>query len=132
MPIMTLGTPPLPSRAVSRRAAFGHAMRGVARLLQTQANARIHAGAIVLVCALGVWLGLNPLEWAVLCLSMGLVLCTEALNTAIEFAVDLASPNWHALARDAKDIAAGAVLLASLAAVAVGLLVFVPKLMEKL
>lgn len=129
---MTPGTPSSHPRAVSRRAAFGHALRGIGRLLQTQTNARIHVSAIVLVCGIGMWLGLSLLEWAILSLSMGLVLCAEALNTAIEFAVDLTSPDWHALARDAKDIAAGAVLLASLTAVAVGLLIFVPKLMEKL
>jgi diacylglycerol kinase (ATP) len=60
------------------------------------------------------------------------VLGAEALNTAIEFVVDLVSPQWHPLARDAKDVAAAAVLLASAAALGVGLLVFIPKLLARL
>jgi diacylglycerol kinase len=60
------------------------------------------------------------------------VLGAEALNTAIEFVVDLVSPQWHPLARDAKDVAAAAVLLASATALGVGLLVFIPKLLARL
>lgn len=118
-------------RAESRKASFGHALRGLVRLLATQANARIQLGAAACAVALGLWLGLSAMEWALLGLTIALVLCAEALNTAIEYAVDLASPEWHALARDAKDIAAGAVLLASLAALGVGLALFLPKLLER-
>jgi len=103
---------------------MAHACRGVFHLVRTQPNARIHVLATMGTVALGVWLNISPLEWAVLALAIGLVLCAEALNTAIEHVVDLVSPQWHPLARDAKDVAAGAVLLASLAALGVGAGVF--------
>jgi len=119
-------------RAASRVASFGHALRGIKRLLSTQANARIHVCAAVIATFLGFYLNISALEWGVLCLTIGMILCAEALNTAIEFVVDLVSPDWHSLARDAKDIAAAAVLLASLAALAVGAIIFLPKLLAKL
>lgn len=109
-----------------------HAARGVQRLFSTQRNARIHASAVLAVTAMGFWLGISSLEWGLLVLAMGLVLCAEALNTAVEFVVDLASPQWSALARDAKDVAAGAVLIASVAAFVVGLVVFMPRLLDRL
>ena len=120
------------ARSGSRWASMRHAARGVKRLWATQMNARIHAGAVLAVTAMGYWLDISPLEWGLLILAMGLVLCAEGLNTAVEFVVDLASPRWSALARDAKDVAAGAVLIASVAAVGVGLAVFMPKLLDRL
>lgn len=119
-------------QSVSRFASFGHAFRGIARLLATQPNARFHAVAAALVVVLGVWLGISPIEWAAICLTLGGVIAAEAMNTAVEWVVDLASPDWHALARDAKDVAAGAVLIASLTALAVGCFIFIPKLLHLL
>lgn len=121
-------TTPQNQRAISRLASFGHALRGVKTLLVTQPNARIHLVAACAVTVLGWSLRLSALEWAVIALTVGMVIGAEALNTAIEFVVDLASPEWHALARDAKDVAAAAVLLGSLAAVVVGAIIFVPKI----
>lgn len=72
------------------------------------------------------WIGVSALEWAALAMAIALVMAAEALNTAIEHVVDLASPEWHPLARDAKDVAAAAVLICSIGAAVVGLLVFVP------
>lgn len=118
-------------QSVSRQASLRYAIRGVLQLVQTQTNARIHLCAAVLVIAVAWWLQVSPVEWGVLLLAIGLVLCAEGLNTAIEFVVDLASPQWHALARDAKDVAAGAVLLASLAAAATGCVVLLPKIIAK-
>ena len=117
-----------PARAASRLASFGHALRGL-RVFVSQPNARIHCAAAVVVVALGLWLGVSRLEWVALVLAIALVMGAEALNTALEYAVDLASPEWHPLARDAKDVAAAAVLVCSLGAAVVGLLVFVPYLM---
>jgi len=121
-----------PLRSVSRLASFRHALRGIGRLLKTQANARIHLAASSAVVALGLWLPLTRTDWALLVLAMGGVWVAEAFNTALETLVDLVSPEWHSLARDAKDIAAGAVLLATLAAVALGLLVLAPALAAQL
>ena len=114
-------------RSVSRLASLGHALRGIKVLLR-QPNARIHALAACGVVALGSWLKISASEWLALVLAMGLVMGAEALNTALELAVDLAEPEWHAWARDAKDVAAAGVLICSLAALVVGLVVFGPRL----
>jgi diacylglycerol kinase (ATP) len=107
--------------------SFGHAARGL-RVLMAQRNARVHLVAAVFVLVLGVWLGLSALEWALVSLAIALVIGAEALNTGIELAVNLAQPEWHALARDAKDVAAAGVLVCSFGAVAVGGWVLGPKL----
>jgi diacylglycerol kinase (ATP) len=108
----------------TRLQAFGHALRGLWVLLRSQPHARFHALATVVVVALGALLNLSAWRWAAVVGAIALVVVAEALNTAVEFAVDLASPDWHELARDAKDVAAGAVLLASIAAVVLGMLAF--------
>jgi len=114
-------------RAVSRLASFAHALRGLTVLLR-QPNARIHVGVALVVVALAWALQVSVLEWCALALAMALVLGAEALNTAIELVVDMVQPEWHALARDAKDVAAAGVLLCSLGAAVVGLCVFAPRL----
>ena len=118
-------TPERPARATSRLASFGHALRGL-RVFVSQPNARIHCAAAALVVALASWLQVSAMEWVALVLAIALVMAAEALNTALEYVVDLASPQWHALARDAKDVAAAAVLVCSIGAAVVGLLVFWP------
>ena len=121
---------PLHRRSVSRLASFGHAVRGIRVLLAGQPNARLHCIAAVLTVGLGVWQRIDVLEWALLSAVIGLVLCAEALNTGIEIVVDLVSPEWHRLARDAKDVAAAGVLLASLGALATGAWIFLPRLLS--
>jgi len=116
----------------ARLRSFGHAFRGLKVLLQTQHNARIHALATVLVVAAGALLRLSPAEWALIVLAIVCVWATEALNTAIEFLVDLASPELHPLAAKAKDVAAGAVLVAAIGSVIVGVLVFGPHVLQLL
>ena len=85
--------------------------------------------ATVAVVIIGLYLDLPSLEWAVLVLAISTVWVAEALNTAIEFVVDLASPGYHPLAGKAKDVAAGAVLLASFFAVVIGVLVLGPRIL---
>lgn len=104
--------------------SFGHAFRGLGDLLRTQPHARIHLLATGVVVAAGLIEGLERLEWALIALAIAAVWTAEAINTAIEAVVDLASPQWHALARRAKDVAAAAVLLAALGAVGVAVVVF--------
>lgn len=94
--------------------------------LQTQENARIHVGAAVITIAAGFFFGITRLEWCAVVLAIGFVMMAEAVNTAIEAIVDLASPELHPLAGRAKDVAAGAVLFAAVTAVMIGLLVFGP------
>ena len=111
-----------------RVASFGHAGRGVWRALRSEVHLRFHAAATVAAIGLGFYCGLARLEWALVALSVAGVWTAELLNTAIEALTDLASPEWHALAGKAKDVAAGAVLLAALGALVVGALVFGPRL----
>ena len=112
-----------------RVASFGHAMRGVATALRSEVHLRFHAVATVAVIGLGFYYGIARLEWALLALAVAGVWTAELLNTAIEALTDLASPDWHPLAGKAKDVAAGAVLLAALGALVVGALVFGPRLL---
>ena len=115
-----------------RLRSFGHAFRGLKILLQTQHNARIHAVATLLVVAAGALFGISPAEWALVALAVAAVWTAEALNSAIEFLVDLASPDFHPLAAKAKDLAAGAVLAAAIGALVVGVLVFGPHVLKLL
>lgn len=120
----------MPSSYLSARLrSFGHAFRGLKVLLQTQHNARIHALATVLVFAAGAFVRLSPAEWALIMLAIVSVWASEALNTAIEFLVDLVSPELHPLAAKAKDVAAGAVLVAAIGAAVIGGFVFGPHIL---
>lgn len=110
----------------ARLRSFGHAFRGLKVLLQTQQNARIHAAATIVVVAAGALFRISPTEWVLVALAAVGVWVAEALNTSIEFLVDLASPAAHPLAAIAKDVAAAAVLIMSIGAVVVAALVFVP------
>lgn len=120
-------SPDRPARAASRLASFAHALRGL-RVFVSQPNARIHCAAAAVVVLLAWWFGVSDMEWIALVLAIALVMGAEAMNTALEYVVDLASPDWHALARDAKDVAAAAVLVCSVGAAVVGAVVFWPYL----
>ena len=102
------------------------AFNGLGLVFRSQDSARIQLIAAFAVVVLGVLLRVSAPEWCALVLAMALVLTAEALNTSIELIVDLASPEFHVLAGRAKDVAAGAVLIAAFGSVAIGLLVFVP------
>jgi diacylglycerol kinase len=119
-------------RSASRAASFRYAFHGVSYVFKTQANARIHAAVMLGVVALGLWLRVGRLEWAVLGLAFGLVWASEFMNTAFEAVIDLASPQVHPLAKAGKDVAAAGVLLAAGAAAAAGLLVLGPPLWARL
>jgi diacylglycerol kinase len=112
--------------------SFYFAFHGLAYLFGTQRNARIEAGIGVITCALAAWLHITRAEWAVLLFTIALVLILEGLNTAIEAAVDLASPDLHPKAKAAKDLAAGMVLVAALASIGVGLLILGPPLWHRM
>ena len=116
----------------SRIAAFGHAFRGWWHVLRTQHNAWIHSVVATIVVAMGLWLGLKPLDWAVIVLTIAMVFTAEFINTAIEAVVDLASPVHHPLAKVGKDVGAGAVLVAALAGIVIGLLILGPPLWARI
>jgi diacylglycerol kinase (ATP) len=112
--------------------SFKYAFAGLWYVFRTQRNARIHLSVATAVVAVGLWLGLSRTEWAIIVLTIGLVLSAEAFNTVAEAAVDLATAEYHPLAKVAKDVAAGAVLLMAIAAVIVGLLILGPPLWRAL
>lgn len=112
--------------------SIGFALRGIGRAAAYQRNFRIHLAAAAAAVGLGAILRVSPGEFALIAVVVALVMAAELLNTAIEAAVDLASPDVHPMARTAKDAAAGAVLVAALGAVVVGLAVFLPKLLALL
>jgi len=112
--------------------SFYFASAGLAYLFRTQRNARIHAVVGLCACAVAAWLRIEPVAWAVLVFTIALVLILEGLNTAIEAAIDLAMPKVHPLAKAAKDLAAGMVLIAAVASVVVGLLLLGPPLWRRL
>ena len=110
----------------NRVKSFGYAFKGIATLIRTQPHAKLHLLATVLVVGGGFLAEVTRMEWLALVLAMGLVWMAEGCNTAIEFLTDLASPDFHPLAGKAKDVAAGAVLLAAIAAAIVAVIVFWP------
>jgi diacylglycerol kinase (ATP) len=115
----------LPTRIIR---SFHYAFQGLFYLFRTQQNARIELVIGAIACGLGAWLKISTSEWAVLVVTICGVLILEGLNTAIEAAVDLASPEVHPLAKTAKDVAAGMVLIAAIGSIVVGVLIFGPRL----
>ncbi len=109
--------------------SFRNAFSGLGYALRTQRNAQVHLVATLLAVAAGLGLGLNATQWCLIVLAMGLVWMAELSNTALENVVDLLSPEYHPLAKSAKDIKAAVVVIAALAAVIVGILVFGPPLL---
>ncbi len=101
-------------------------------MLRTQHNARIHAGASILVCAVGFWLGLDTNEWCWIVVAMTVVWCAEGMNTALERLADAVTKEQHPLIEQAKDGAAGAVLIAAVGAAVIGALVMGPHLLAML
>src|ERR687891_685502 len=96
--------------------------------VRTQRNMRFHVVAAVMILVASLFVGVSKLELAVLVLTILLVFITELFNTALEFAVDLVTKEYHPLAKLAKDISAGAVLVSSVGAVLVGYLILADNL----
>ena len=112
--------------------SFRWAFTGLWYTLRTQRNARIHLLAAMAVTSVGLWLRLDAIQWAVLALTIALVFFAEMINTVAEAVVDLITPDYHPLARVAKDVCAGAVLVTAMAAIVVGLLILGPPLLARL
>ena len=114
----------MPSKVI---ASTRYALRGL-RFLLEERNARMLAAGTVLTVAAGAYFRLSGLEWCAVVLAMTALWVAEGLNSALERLTDLASPGFHPLAGKAKDIAAGAVLIALAAAVSIGVIIFGPRL----
>ena len=115
-----------PFEFTGRIRSFRYAGRGIGLMLKTQHNAWIHAVATVVVFIAGCLLGISRAEWCLVVLACAAVWTAEALNTAFEHLADSTAPEFHPLVGQAKDVAAGAVLVTAVAAVIVGFLVFGP------
>ena len=108
--------------------SFNFAFEGIIYVLRTQRNMRIHFALAALVLILGLAVGVSKLELLALIVGISFVLIAEMLNTALEAAIDIATTSFDPLAKIAKDVTAGMVLIAAIAAVLVGLLVLGPPL----
>jgi diacylglycerol kinase (ATP) len=118
-------------RSASLLESFNYALEGIIHVLRTHRNMRFHFAAAVIVLVAAVWVGVDRIELAALLISIAFVLIAEMVNSALETAVDMATTTFDPLAKLAKDVAAGAVLIAAVNAVAVGYLVFSHKLGTK-
>ncbi|CAM2830910.1 diacylglycerol kinase family protein [Paenibacillus sediminis] len=103
---------------------FGHAFEGIWYSMKTQRNLRVHLIMAVLVIGAAAFFHISWGEWLVLLLTISVVIAAELMNTAVESAMDLISPNPHPLAKIAKDTAAGAVLVTAIFAVLIGIIIF--------
>lgn len=117
---------------IKRAKSFTHAGRGIWIFVKSTHNAWVHLVLLAVAIALGVFFGITNIEWMILVIMGGFVLCAEAFNTAIEIDIDLTSPDYQPYARDTKDVAAGAVLISAVTAAICGVLIFGPYLLEYL
>lgn len=113
-----------PFAFTGRLRSFVHAFRGIATMLRSQHNAWVHVAATVAVVIAGLVMNLSRADWCWIVLAIAGVWMAEALNTAFEFLCDVASPAFHPMVKQAKDVAAGAVLISAIAATTIGGLVF--------
>jgi len=123
-----MGQSTIPRSGLGR--SFSFAGQGVWHVIRTQRNMRVHLLAAVAAIAVGLALRIDATDWACILTVIGLVLTAETLNTVVEAVVDLCTDEFHPLAKAAKDMAAGAVLISSAAAVGVGIAVFLPRLLR--
>lgn len=113
---------------VKRAKSFTYAINGIRLFLKTTHNSWIQIFLAIVAIILGVHFHIETTEWLFIILSIGFVLAAEAFNTAFEFDMDLTSPRLHPYAKYTKDVAAGAVLIASITALCIGLIIFLPKI----
>lgn len=114
----------------ARYLSFVHAFRGFSKLVISEHNARIHAVVTLGVVVVGIGLGVSRDDWCWLMLAMGLVWMAEAFNTSLESLADAVTLEYHPAIRDAKDVAATAVLIASVLAAGIGICRFVPHIIN--
>nr|WP_156779759.1 diacylglycerol kinase family protein [Desulforamulus reducens] len=108
--------------------SFTFALAGIWYVFRTQRNMQVHFTAALLAVTVSLFLRLSPLEWGLVFFAIFMVILTECINTAIEAVVNLVSPEFHPLAKIAKDCAAGAVLLAAISSLVVAYLILWPKI----
>jgi diacylglycerol kinase (ATP) len=117
---------PQPFTFTGRLRSFRFAFRGLRLMVAREHNAWVHAALTASVLVAGIAVRLTRPDWCWIVLAIVGVWTAEAMNTALEFLCDVASPEFHPLVERAKDVAAGAVLISAMGAAAIGLLVFAP------
>ena len=110
--------------------SFGYAFQGIFNTIRTERTIKIHCAAAILVTIFGIWLQISKTEWMICFILFGLILALELVNTAVEATVDLFTEERKPLAKKAKDAAAGAVLIVAIFAAVIGILIFIPKLLD--
>ena len=115
---------------VARIKSTTHAWRGLGVFIKTTPNAWVHIFFAALAVYLGFLFEVSSVEWVLLVFSIGIVIIAEVINTAIEIDIDLTSPSYHPYARDTKDVAAAAVAVSVIVAGVVGLIIFLPKIIQ--
>ena len=113
-----------------RFGSFKYAIRGFLSLLKNEHNSRIHFLAAIVAIAMGLILKINPFEWSLIIIVIGIVFLTELLNTSLETLADFVDPEWNERIRKVKDYAAAAVLISAIISVVVGGLIFIPKILD--
>ncbi len=110
--------------------SFKYAFAGLWELVRSQPNMRIHLVAGTVVVVAGFFFGLSAVEWCFVIAAITAVLSAEAFNTALEYLTDLVSPEYHPLAGKVKDVAAAGVLVVAIGAAIIGVVVFLPRVLE--
>lgn len=113
---------------INRLKSVGFAFKGMIHLLKTEASIQIQFGIAVLMTIAGFYFNISTTEWTIQCLVIGLVMSLEGVNTAIEEIADFIHPEHHPKIGLIKDVAAGAVFIASIAGATVGMIIYIPKL----
>ncbi|WP_397362568.1 diacylglycerol kinase [Olleya sp. R77988] len=113
---------------INRLKSVGYAFKGMMLLLKTEASIKIQFVIALIVTGLGFYLNISATEWIMQCFAIGLVMSIEGVNTAIEAIADFIHPEHHTKIGFIKDVAAGAVFIASIAASIIGLIIYIPKL----
>lgn len=114
----------------NRFKSFQYAFEGIATLFKEEPNAKIHLTIAILTIVAGFVFQISNTEWMVTCIFIGLVFALEAINTAIEHIANFISPERNEHIKKIKDLSAAAVLMVSLAAIVVGLIIFIPKILS--
>ncbi|WP_079479628.1 diacylglycerol kinase family protein [Halobacillus salinus] len=123
---MSLGSK---DQSKKKRIGFRHAWNGIKEVTRSERNFKLHLFSTVLVIISSAILGLQAIEWSVIILTCSIVLALEMVNSSIERILDYLAPEWNALAGKIKDIAAGAVLVASIGAFVIACILLLPKLL---
>lgn len=110
--------------------SFIYATHGIISAYKTEQNLIVHTIALIINIVLMIVLKLNMIECALIVIAITIVFALEMVNTAIEYAIDMAMPQIHPLAKISKDVSSGAVLISAIGACVVGLIIYLPKIIE--